>query len=59
MSRRNPVLDLGPAVLRNVAMGTNFKTPFAITGFVGYNFRCIIASDTLFDPSGGFGGQAI
>jgi len=55
--RRNHVLDGGPAVLRDVAiaaMTTNFVTQFAITGFVGYNFGCMIASDTLFDPRGGF-----
>jgi len=33
------MLDGGPEVLRDVA----------ITGFVGYNFGCMIASDTLFD----------
>ena len=48
----------GPAVLRNVAMATNFGTPFAITGFVGYNFGCMIASDTLFDFRGGFSGTS-
>jgi len=32
------VLDRGLAVLRDVAMETNFGTQFAITGFVGYNF---------------------
>jgi len=31
MSRRNHVLDGGPAVLRNVAMTTNFGTKIAIT----------------------------
>ena len=25
---------------------------FAITGFVGYNFGCMIASDMLFDSRG-------
>jgi len=39
-------------VLRDVAMATNFRTQFAITGFVGYNFGCMIASDTLFDSRG-------
>ena len=29
------VLDGGPAVLRDVAMATNFVTQFAITGFCG------------------------
>jgi len=40
------VLDGGPVVLRDVAMATNFGTQFAIIGFVGYNFGCMIASDT-------------
>ena len=31
---RNHLLDGGPAVLRDVAMATNFGTQFAITGFV-------------------------
>jgi len=53
------VLDGGPAVLRDVAMVTNFGTQFAITGFVGYNFGCMIASVTLFESRGGFSGQAI
>ena len=47
----------GPEMLRDVAMATNFGTQFAITGFVGY--ICMIASDMLFDSSGGFLGQAI
>jgi len=33
IDRRSHVLDGGPAVLRDVAMATNFGTPFAITGF--------------------------
>jgi len=49
----------GPEVLRNVAMAINFGMQFAITGFMGYNFGCMIASDTLFDSRGGFQGQAI
>jgi len=48
------VLDGDPEVLRDVAMATNFVTQFAITGIVGYNFGCMIASDTLFDSRGGF-----
>jgi len=52
------VLDGGPAVLRDVAMATNFGTQFAITGFVGYNFGCMIASDTQFDSTGGFSGSS-
>jgi len=47
-------------VLTDVAMVTNFGTQFAITGFVGYNFGCMTASDTLFDSfRGGFRGEAI
>jgi len=49
------VLDGGPEVLRDVAMAINFGTQFAITGFVGYNFGCTIASDTLFDSRWVFG----
>jgi len=52
MSSRNHVLDGGSAVLRDVAMATNFGTQFAITGFVGYNCGCMIASDTQFDSRG-------
>jgi len=36
-------------------METNFGTQFAIIGFVGYNFGCMIASDTLFDSWWVFG----
>jgi len=53
------VLDGGPAVLRDVAMATNFGMQFVITGFVGYNFGYMISSNTLFDSRGGFWGQAI
>ena len=35
-----------------------FWTAFAITGFVGYNFGCVIASDMLFDSRGGFSGSS-
>jgi len=52
------VLDRGPEVLRDIAMATNFGTQFAVTGFVGYNFGCMIASDTLFDSWGGFSGSS-
>jgi len=54
------MLDEGPAVLRDVAMATNFGIQFAITGFgfVGYNFGCMIASDPLFDSRGGFSGSS-
>jgi len=47
------VLDGSLQMLRDVAMATNFGTQFAITGFVGYNFGCMIASDTQFDSRGG------
>jgi len=33
IDRRSHVLDGGPAVLRYVAMATNFGMQFAITGF--------------------------
>jgi len=39
-------------------MATNFGKQFAIIGFVGYNFGCMIASDTLFDSRGGFLGSS-
>jgi len=51
------VLD-GPAVLRDVAIATNFGMQFSVIGFVGYNFGCMIASDTLFDSRGGFSGSS-
>ena len=53
----NHVLHGGPEVLRDVAMATNFGTEFAVTGFVGYYFGCVIASDMLFD-GGGFPGSS-
>jgi len=62
MGRRNHVLDGSPEVLRDVAIATNFGTQFAITGLwplMGYNFGCMIVSDTLFDSRSGFSGQAI
>jgi len=37
--------------LRDVAMATNFWLS------MGYNFSCMIASDTLFDSRGGFSGS--
>jgi len=58
MGHRNHVLDGGPEVLRDVAMATNFWMQFAITGFVGYNFGCMIASNMLFDSRGGFSGSS-
>jgi len=41
-----------PQVLRDVAMATNIWLS------VEYNFGCMIASDTLFDPRGGFSGSS-
>jgi len=58
MGRRNHVLDGGPAVLRDVAMAHNFVMQFAITGFVGYNFGCMMARNTQFDSRGGFTGSS-
>jgi len=58
MGRTNYVLDEGPEVLRDVAMATNFGTQCAITGFVSYNFGCMIASYTVFDYKGGFSGSS-
>jgi len=52
------VLDGGPAVLRDVGISTNFGAQFATTGFVGCDFGCMIASDTLFDSRGGFSGSS-
>ena len=52
------MLDGGPEVLRDVAMATNFRTPFAIIVFVDYNCGCITASDMLFDSRGGFSGSS-
>ena len=46
------MLDGGSEVLRDIVMATNFWMQFAIIGFVGYNFGCTIASDTLFDSRG-------
>jgi len=42
----------------DITMATNFGTHFDITGFVGYNFGCMIAIDTLFDSRGGFSGSS-
>jgi len=59
MGPRNHALHWSPQVLKDVAMAINFGTQFAISGFVGYNFGCMIVSDTLFDSRVGFRGQAI
>jgi len=58
MGPRNHVLDGGPEVRRDVVMATSFATQFAMNGFVGYNFGCMIASDMLFDSRGGFSGSS-
>ena len=58
MGRRNHVLDQSPEVMRDVTMATNFGMQFAITGFVGNHFGCMIGSDTLFDSRGGFSGSS-
>ena len=52
------MLDGSVEVLRNVAVANNFGTQFVTTGFVGYNFGCMIASDTQFDSRGGFSGSS-
>jgi len=38
--------------LKDVAMATTFYLS------MGYNFRCMIATDTLFDSGGGFLGSS-
>jgi len=52
MVPRNHVLDGDPQALRDVAMATNFWL------LMGYNFGCMIASDTLIDSRGGFLGSS-
>ena len=42
----------GPQVLRDITMATNFWLS------MGYNFGCMIGSDTLFDSRGGFSGSS-
>ena len=46
------MLDEGPQVLRDVAMATNFYLS------MGYNFGCMIVSNTLFASRGGFSGSS-
>ena len=48
------MLDGSLQLPKDIAMVTNFGTQFAITGFMGYNFGCMIAGDMLFDSRGGF-----
>jgi len=43
----------GTTLVRDIAMATIFWL------LMGYNFGCMIASDTLFDTVVGFWGQAI
>jgi len=38
MDSRNHVLDGNPGVLRDVAIATNFRTQFAITGFLAISW---------------------
>ena len=58
MDPRNHLLHGSLQLLRDAAMAANYGTLFAITGFVGYNFGCIIASDTLFNSRGVFLGSS-
>ena len=51
MGPRNRVLDDGREMLMDVAMATHFWLS------LGYDFGCIIASDTLFDSRGVFSGS--
>ena len=44
--------DEGSTVLRGVATATTFWLS------VGYNFGCMMASDTLFDSRDGFSGSS-
>ena len=53
MSGRQQNADIADILhLRDVAMATTFWLS------VGYNFICMIASDTLFDSRGGFSGSS-
>ena len=54
IGRRNHVLDGGPAVLRDVAMATNFLAQIAV-GLFGL---WLYDSDTQFDSRGGFSGSS-
>ena len=52
LSGRRTDTDIADTLyLRDVAMATNFWLS------MGYNFSCMIASDTLFDSRGGFSGS--
>jgi len=39
---------------KNQVLDGSSGVQFAISGFVGYNYGCMIASDTLFHSTGGF-----
>ena len=53
LSGRRQNADIADTLhLRDVAMATRFCLS------VGYNFACMIASDTLFDSRGGFSGSS-
>ena len=55
------MLDGGSQVLRDVAMAKKFWDAICrnwIWPLMGYNFGCVIASDTLFDSRGGFSGSS-
>jgi len=58
MGRGNHLLNGDPETLKDVSMATNFGTQVAITGFLGFSFGCMIATDTLFDSRGGFSGSS-
>ena len=53
MGPRNHVLDVGPQLLRDVAMATNFWLS------MGYNFGCVIVATHCLIPGVGFWNQAI
>jgi len=53
LSGRRQNADIADTLhLRDVAMAT----PFCLS--MGYNFGCMIASDTLFESRGGFSGSS-
>jgi len=54
LSGRRQNADIADTLhLRDIAMGT----PFCLS--MGYNFGCMIASNTLFDSRGGFWGRVL
>jgi len=52
VGRHNAAIADTLQLRRDVAMATTFWLS------MGYNFSCMIASDTLFDSSGGFSGTS-